>query len=103
MNRVYIDQAWSFFEERQICFTCRSIFKSKIKDLPGELQAIIFVKVWNKGKDTLRECMRGTTNQTGHHNNHEGFLYKLYFTQAVVPMYVKDFEKNFRTLNTKYD
>ena len=90
MNRVYIDQAWRSFEERRISFTYRSEVERRIKDLPEELQAIIFSKVWNKGKDTLWECMPGTTNQSGYHYNLEGFLYDLYYTRVMVPAMIND-------------
>lgn len=85
MNRVYFDEAWRCFEERRISFTYRSELEKRIKDLPEELQAIIFSKVWNKGKDTLWECMPGTTKQSGYHYNLEGFLYDLYYTKVMVP------------------
>ena len=55
-----------------------------MKDLPDELQTITFSKVWNKGKDTLWECMLGKTNQSGYDFNLEGFLYGLYYTQVRV-------------------
>ena len=59
MSQAYIDQVWRCYEERHIGFTYRSKFERKIKNLPKELQAIIFTIVWNKGKDTLWKCMPG--------------------------------------------
>ena len=67
------------------------------------LQAIIFTKVWNKDKDTMWKYMPRPTNQVRYHYKHKGFLYDLHFTQAVVPMYIKDFEGKLKTLKTKYD
>jgi hypothetical protein len=90
MNQVYINQMWRCFEERRISFTYRSEFEKRIKDLPEELQAIIFSKVWNKGKDTLWECMLGTTKQSGYHYNLEGFFYDLYYTRVMVPATIND-------------
>jgi hypothetical protein len=90
MNQVYINQAWRCFEERRISFTYRSEFEKRIKDLPEELQAIILSKVWNKGKDTLWECMPGTTKQSGYHYNLEEFFYDLYYTQVMVPATIND-------------
>ena len=90
MNRLYVDQAWRCFEERRISFTYRSEFEKRIKNLLEELQAIIFSKVWNKCKDTLWECMPGTTNQSGYHYNLEGFLYDLYYTQVMVPATINE-------------
>lgn len=63
MNHVYIDQVWWYLEEMHISFAYRSEFERRIKELSEELQTIIFSKVWNKGKDTLWECMTGTTKQ----------------------------------------
>ena len=57
MSHAYIDQVWRCYEERQIGFTYRSEFERRIKNLPKELQAIIFTIVWNKDKDTLWQCM----------------------------------------------
>lgn len=90
MNRLYINQAVRSFEERRISFTYRSEFERRINELPEELQAIIFSKVWNKGKDTLWECMPGTTKQSGYHYNQEGFLYDLYYTRVMVPTMIND-------------
>jgi hypothetical protein len=90
MNQVYINQAWRCFEERRISFTYRSEFEKRIKDLTEELQAIIFSKVWNKGKDTLWECMPGTTNQSGYHYNLEGFFYDLYYTRVMILATIND-------------
>lgn len=64
-NHVYIDQAWRYVEEMHISFAYWSEFERRIKELSEELQTIIFSKVWNKGKDTLGECMPGTTKQVG--------------------------------------
>jgi hypothetical protein len=90
MNQVYINQAWRCFEERRISFTYQSEFEKQIKDLPEKLQAIIFLKVWNKGKDMLWECMPGNTKQSGYHYNLERFFYNLYYTRVMIPATIND-------------
>ena len=87
-NKIYIERAWKKIEEKKISFTYRSRFERRLKELPEGLQPIIFAKVLNEGKNTLWECMLGTTKQTAYHYNQEVFLYDLYYEIIVIPMYV---------------
>ena len=87
MQKIYEDKIWQLFKEKEIGFMYRSQFERNIDELPEELQAVIFSKVWNDGKEGIGAYVLGTTRHRGYHYNQEGLLYNLYVKKIFLPLY----------------
>ncbi len=87
MQNYYEDKVWPIYREREIGFTYRSQFERSIDELPEELQALIFSKVWNNGKEGIRAHVLGATHHRGYHYKQEGLLYDLYVKRIFLPLY----------------
>ena len=61
MNKVYKKKATNNFFNKQIGFTYRSEFERRIYELPEELQAKIFLKVWNHGRIGIGKWAKDAT------------------------------------------
>ena len=87
MQKFYEDKVWQLYREREIGFTYRSQFERNIDELPEELQALIFSKVWNNGKEGISAHVLGATRHRGYHYKQEGLLYDLYVRKIFLPLY----------------
>ena len=87
MQKMYEDKVWRLHQEREIGFTYRSQFERDIAELPEELQAIIFSKVWNDGREGISAYVLGATRHRGYHYKQEGLLYDLYVRKIFLPLY----------------
>ena len=87
MQKYYDDKIWQLFKEKKLGFTYRSQFERNIKELPEELQALTFSKLWNKGRDGTRAHVLGATKHRGYHYKKEGLLYDLYVRKIFLPLY----------------
>ena len=87
MQKLYEDKVWQLYREKEIGFTYRSEFERKIDELLEALQALIFSKLWNDGKDGTTAHVLGATQHRGYHYKHEGFLYNLYVKRIFLPLY----------------
>jgi hypothetical protein len=87
MQKYYEDKTWQLFKEKEIGFTYRSQFEKNIEELPEELQALIYSKVWNKGSEGTRAHVLGATKHRGYHYKQEGLLYDLYMRKVFLPLY----------------
>jgi hypothetical protein len=75
------------YKEREIGFTYRLQLERDIDELPEELQAVIFSKVWNDGGEGISAYVIGTTRHRGFHYNQEGLLYNLYVKKVFLPLH----------------
>ena len=87
MHKVYKTRAIKNFIKKQIGFTYRSEFERRIYELPEELQAKIFSKVWNHRRIGIGKWAKGTTSHRGYHYPQEGLLYNLYFERVMIKLY----------------
>ena len=87
MQKFYEDKVWQQFREKEISFAYRSQLERSIDELPEELQALIFSKVWNNGKEGTRAHVLGATHHRGYHYKQEGLLYDLYVKNIFLPLY----------------
>jgi len=87
MQKFYEDKVWQLYREREIGFTYRSQFERNIDELPEELRALIFSKVWNNGKEGISAHVLGATRHRGYHYKQEGLLYDLYVRKIFLPLY----------------
>jgi hypothetical protein len=87
MQKYYEDKTWQLFKEKEIGFTYRSQFERNIEELPEELQALIYSKVWNKGSEGIGAHVLGATKHRGYHYKQEGLLYDLYVKKIFLPLY----------------
>ena len=87
MQKFYEDRIWQQYREKEISFAYRSQFERSIDELPEELQALIFSKVWNNGKEGIRAHVLGATHHRGYHYKQEGLLYDLYVKKIFLPLY----------------
>jgi hypothetical protein len=87
MHKVYKTKATKNFIKKRIGFTYRSEFERRIYELPEELQAKIFSKVWNRGRIGIGKWVKGTTSHRGYHYPQEGLLYNLYFERVMIKLY----------------
>jgi hypothetical protein len=87
MQKYYEDKTWQLFKEKEIGFTYRSQFERNIEELPEELQALIYSKVWNKGREGIGAHVLGATKHRGYHYKQEGLLYDLYVKKIFLPLY----------------
>jgi hypothetical protein len=58
-----------------------------IDELPEELQATIFSKVCNDGREGISAYVLGATRHRGYHYKQEGLLYDLYAKKIFLPLY----------------
>ena len=84
---MYEDRTWQLYKEREIGFTYRSQLERNIDELPEELQAVIFSKLWNDGRNGTRAHVPGATRHRGYHYKQEGLLYDLYVKKIFLPLY----------------
>ena len=87
MQKFYEDKVWQLYKEREIGFTYRSEFERNIDELLEEIQALIFSKVWDNGKEGIRAHVLGATHHRGYHYKQEGLLYDLYVKRIFLPLY----------------
>ena len=87
MQKIYEDKIWQLFREKEIGFTYPSQLERDIDELPKELQAVIFSKVWNDGKEGIGAYVLGATRHRGYHYKQEGLLYDLYVKKIFLPLY----------------
>ena len=87
MQKIYEDKTWQQYSEKEIGFTYRSQFERSLEELPEELQALIFSKIWNNGKEGVKACVLGTTRHRGYHYKQEGLFYDLYVKKIFLPLY----------------
>jgi hypothetical protein len=87
MHKVYKKKATKNFIKKQIRFTYRSEFERRIYELPEELQAKIFSKVWNHGRIGIGKWAKGATSHRGYHYLQEELLYNLYFERVMIKLY----------------
>ena len=87
MNKVYKKKATKNFIKKQIGFTYRSEFERRIYELPEEIQAKIFSKVWNHGRIGIGKWAKNATSHRGYHYPQEGLLYNLYFERVMIKLY----------------
>jgi hypothetical protein len=87
MQKYYEDKTWQLFKEKEIGFTYRSQFERSIEELPEELQALIYSKVWNNGGEGIYAHAWGATKHRGYHYKQEGLLYDLYVRKVFLPLY----------------
>ena len=87
MQKYYEDKTWQLFKKKEIGFTYRSQFERNLEELPEELQALIFSKLWNNGEEGIRAYALGTTRHRGYHYKQEGLLYDLYVRKVFLPLY----------------
>ena len=72
---------------KKIGFTYRSEFERKIDELLEELQALIFSKIWNNGKEGITAYMLGAIRHQRYHYKQKGLLYDLYVRKMFLPLY----------------
>ena len=87
MQKFYEDRTWQLHLEKEIGFTYRSQLERDIDELPEELQALIFSKVWNDGREGTSAHVLGATRHRGYHYKQEGLLYDLYVKKVFLPLY----------------
>ena len=87
MQKIYEDRIWQLHKEKEIGFTYRSQLEKNIAELPEELQAVIFSKVWNDGREGISAYVLGATRHQGYHYKQEGLLYDLYVKKIFIPLY----------------
>jgi hypothetical protein len=87
MQNIYEKRTWQLYKEREIGFTYRSQLERDINELPEELQAAIFSKVWNDGRGGMNAYVLGATQHRGYHYKQEGLLYDLYVKKIFLPLY----------------
>jgi hypothetical protein len=87
MQKFYEDKVWQLYSEREIGFVYKSQFERNIDELPEELQALIFSKVWNNGEEGIMAYALRTTRHRGYHYKQEGLLYDLYVKKIFLPLY----------------
>jgi hypothetical protein len=87
MQKYYEDKTWQLFKEKEIGFTYRSQFERNIEELPEELQALIYSKVWNNKGEGINAHALGATKHRGYQYKQEGLLYDLYVRKMFLPLY----------------
>ena len=87
MQKYYEDKIWQLLNEKEIGFMYRPQFERIIEELPKELRALIFSKLWNNGKEGIIAHVLGATRHRGYHYKHEGLLYDLYVRKIFLPLY----------------
>jgi hypothetical protein len=87
MQKIYEDRTWKLYLEREIGFMYRSQLERDIDELPEELQAVIYSKVWNDGTEGINAYVLGATRHRGYHYKQKGLLYDLYVKKVFLPLY----------------
>jgi hypothetical protein len=87
MHKVYKTKVTKYFIKKQIGFTYRLEFERRIYELPEELQAKIFSKVWNHERIGIGKRAKSATSHKGYHYPQEGLLYNLYFQRVMIKLY----------------
>lgn len=102
MHKVYKKRATKNFIKKQIGFTYRSEFERRIYELPEDLQAKIFSKVWNHGRIGTGKWAKDATSHRGYHYPKEGLLYNIYFEKVMIKLYngLERLEKSEREVTT---
>ena len=61
MQKTYEDKIWKLFKEKEIGFPYLSQFEMNIEELPEELHALKFSKLWNNEKEGINTHVLGAT------------------------------------------